>query len=181
MKDCVQLVTIPNKTNIRCSVSAVESDDLSNSFKWLIDELKTKKLNTQKVLIFCRKKAHVKNLYEAFHEALGPQSYVLPTEQEPIDDRTRLFARHTTLLKEVVERECCKVNGTVRVVFCIIAFGMGVNVEGAYLALHLGPSSHLDDYIQECGRVGRTSERMSHAVLLKYSGCTRSKNISKTY
>ena len=48
------------------------------------------------------------------------------------------------------------------------------------LVLHLGPSSTIDDYIQECGRVGRTSERMSHAVLLKYSGCTRSKNITKT-
>lgn len=98
-----------------------------------------------------------------------------------MDDRTRFFAMYhkktNHLVKTVVEREFCKVNGTVRVVFCTIAFGMGVNVEGAYLAFHLGPSSTIDVYIQECGRIGRTSEKMSHAVLLKYSGCTRSRNI----
>ncbi|CAB4016141.1 Hypothetical predicted protein, partial [Paramuricea clavata] len=83
------------------------------------------------------------------------------------------------LVKNVVEREFSKVDGTVRVVFCTIAFGMGVDVQGAYLAIHLGPSSTIDDYIQECGHVGRSNEIMSHAVLLKYSGCTRSKNIEK--
>ncbi len=33
MKDCVQLVTVPNKPNIRFSVTAVDSNDLSNSFQ----------------------------------------------------------------------------------------------------------------------------------------------------
>jgi hypothetical protein len=183
MKDCVQLVTIPNKQNIKFSVATVNPDNLLNSFHWLIDELKAEKENTQKVLVFCRKKSHVRDLYEVFHEALGSESYVLPTGQEPKDDRTRLFAMYHRkthhLVKNVVEREFSKVDGTVRVVFCTIAFGMGVDVQGAYLAIHLGPSSTIDDYIQECGRVGRSNEIMSHAVMLKYSGCTRSKNIEK--
>ena len=82
------------------------------------------------------------------------------------------------LVKETVEKGFCKVNGSVRVVFCTIAFGMGVNVEGAYIALHFGPSSCLDDYLQEVGRIGRSSDKQSHAVLLTYSGCTRGKNIT---
>ena len=182
MKDCVQLITVPNKENIRFSVSSVDIDDLAKSFDWLINELKSKQRNTQKVLIFCRKRAHVKDLYETFHEALGVNSYCPSTSGEPRDDRTRLFAMYHKkthpVVKEVVEREFCKVNGSVRVVFCTIAFGMGVNVEGAYLALHLGPSSCLDDYLQEVGRIGRTSEKQSQAVLLTFSGCTRGKNIS---
>ncbi|CAB4012670.1 Hypothetical predicted protein [Paramuricea clavata] len=56
---------------------------------------------------------------------------------------------------------------------------MGVNVKGAELVIHMGPSSALDDYLQECGRVGRDSNSTAHAVLLKYSGSTRSKNITK--
>ena len=64
------------------------------------------------------------------------------------------------VVKEVVEREFCKVDGSVRVVFCAIAFGMGVNVEGAYLALHLGPSSCLDDYLQEVGRIGPVTNKV---------------------
>ena len=43
------------------------------------------------------------------------------------------------LVKGTIESEFCKENGTVRVVFCTIAFGIGVNVEGAYNGIHLGP------------------------------------------
>ena len=53
-----------------------------------------------------------------------------------------------SLVKSTVEKEFCKIDGTVRVVFCTIAFGMGVNVKGANLVIHLGPSSDLDDYRQ---------------------------------
>lgn len=78
-----------------------------------------------------------------------------------------------------MEKEFCKANGIVRVVFCTVAFGVGVDVKGAQLVIHLGLTSALDDYLQECGRVGRDTNQMSHAVLLKYKRCTRSKNISK--
>ena len=122
MEDCIELVTIPNKPNIRFSVAAIDSDDLSSSFQWLINELRTKKLNTQKVLVFCRKKSHLKDLYEVFHEELGPDSYVLPSGEEPMDDRTRLFAMYhkktSDITKEVVEKELWKVNGELRGGFC---------------------------------------------------------------
>ena len=100
-----------------------------------------------------------------------------------MDDRTRLYAMYHKkthkLVKQVVEREIVKPNGSVRVVFYTIAFGMGVDVKGAELVIHMGPSSALDDYLQECGCVGRDSNSTSHAVLLKYSRSTRSKNITK--
>lgn len=115
-------------------------------------------MNAEKVLIFCRKKSHVKDVYEAFHEALGTVSYVLHKGDEPMDDRTRLFAMdHKTnhLIKDVVEKEFCIVDGTtVRVLFCTIEFGISVDVKGAYLQIHLGPSRTIDNSIQECGRVG---------------------------
>jgi len=88
MKDCVQFLTPPNKANIRFSVTNIDVDELYSSFKWLNEELRVKKLETQKVLIFCRKKDNVKDLYETFHEALGTKSYVLPTGEEPMDDST---------------------------------------------------------------------------------------------
>ena len=94
-----------------------------------------------------------------FGHCLSPKGYVLPTGEEPMADRTRLFARYHKkthpLVKEVVEREIVKPNGSVRAFFCTIAFGMGLNVQGANFDIHLGPSSDLDDYVQECGRVGR--------------------------
>ena len=80
--------------------------------------------------MFCQRKEHVKELYELFTEHLGPNAYHQPTGEEPCDDRTWIFAMYhkkTHSLKSTVEKEFCKIDGTVRVVFCTIAFGMGVN------------------------------------------------------
>jgi superfamily II DNA/RNA helicase len=125
----------------------------------------------------------MKELYVLFIECLGNEAYHTPTGQEPKDDRSRLFAmchkRTHKLVKETVEVEFCKPDGTVRVLFCSVAFGMGVNIKEAHLVLHIGPPSDLDDYLQETGRVGRDLLQKSHAVLLKYKRCTASKYISK--
>ena len=107
----------------------------------------------------------------------------MPTGTEPKDDRSRLFAMYHKMtdkrVKRTIEEEFCKPNGSVRVLFCSIAFGMGVNVRNIYLDIHLGPSGDLDDYLQETERVGRDTSQISHAVLLKFKGCTASKNITK--
>ena len=55
---------------------------------------------------------------------------------------------------------------------------MGVNIKDAFLDLHLGPATDLDDYMQETGRIGRESKCLGHAILLKYKRCTASKNIT---
>jgi superfamily II DNA helicase RecQ len=180
LTDCVQLLTMPNKPHTKFSVESAVVNDLYSTFSWLIDELEEKQWGASKVLVFCRKREHVREL---FHEHLGEKSYVCPTGTEPKDDRTKLFAmyhrRTHKPVKETVEKEFCKADGTVRVVFCTVAFGMGVDVKGAQLVVHLGPSSALDDYLQECGRCGRDTTSMSHAVLLKYKGCTGSRHISR--
>ena len=66
-----------------------------------------------------------------------------------------------------------------QVLFCSKAFGMGINVRSVYLDIHIGTSADLDDYLQEAGRFGRDSHQMTHAMLLKFKGCTGTKNISK--
>ena len=182
MKDCVQILGDPNKTNIRYTVNDIDHENLYETFKPIIDEVEEKHVNTTKIMVFCRRKEHVKDLFELFTQCLGPKAYYRPTGKEPMDDRSRLFAMYHkkthSLVKKTIETEFCLENGTVRVVFCTIAFGMGVNVRGGNTVIHLGPSSGLDDYLQESGRVGRNKES-AHAILLRYKGCTRSRNISK--
>ncbi|CAB4004938.1 Werner syndrome ATP-dependent helicase, partial [Paramuricea clavata] len=110
-------------------------------------------------------------------EHLGTHAYYRPSDQEPVDDRSKIFAMYHKkthkLVKSTIEREFCEEDGIVRVVFCTIAFGMGVNVKGAHLVIHVGPSGDLDDYLQESGRIGRTGNQLNHAILLRYKGCTR--------
>jgi superfamily II DNA helicase RecQ len=167
----------------RYSLVEIDHKSLYVHFKWIIDDLELKGCKAKKVLVFCRRKEHVKELYELFHTSLGIKSYYRPNGNETLDDRSRLFAMYHKkthdLVKETVENEFCKADGVVRVVFCTIAFGMGINVKGADTVIHLGPSGSLEDYHQESGRIGRDSETMSHAILFKYKGCTCSRNISK--
>ena len=83
--------------------------------------------------------------------------YCLPERNQWLTEPESLLGttKKLILVKEVVEREIVKPNGSVRAFFYTIAFGMGVNVQGASFVIHMGPSSDLDDYVQECGRVGR--------------------------
>ena len=183
MTEPVLLLADVNRPNIRYSLVEIDHKSLYAHFKWIINELELKGCEAKKVLVFCRRKEHVKELYELFHNSLGIKSYFRPNGNEPLDDRCRLFAMYhkTThgLVKETVENEFCKADGLVRVVFCTIAFGMGINVKGADTVIHLGPSGSLEDYHQESGRIGRDSEHMSHAILFKYKGCICSKNVTK--
>lgn len=182
MEGCVQVIGNPNKPNIRYAVVNIDHNDIFGTFSHIIYDIRENNIKASKVLVFCRKKEHVKELYELFAEHLGPHAYHPLMGEEPCDDRTRIFAmchkKTHNLVKSTVEKEFCKHDGSVRVVFCTIAFGMGVNVKGANHVIHLGPSSNLDDYLQESGRIGRTDEKMSHAVVLRFKGCTRSKHIT---
>ncbi len=147
--------------------------------------MELKGCKAKKALVFCRRKEHVKELNELFHTSLGIKSYYRPNGNETLDDRCRIFAMYHKkthdLVKETVENEFSKhmPDGVLRVVFCTIAFGMGINVEGADTVIHLGPSGSLADYHQESGRIGRDSQTMSHAILFKYKGCRCRRNISK--
>ncbi len=67
MFDCVQLLTVPNKPYTKFSIETADVENPYSTFNWLIDELEKKQQKTSKVLVFCRKRAHVRDLYELFH------------------------------------------------------------------------------------------------------------------
>ncbi|XP_032228485.2 ATP-dependent DNA helicase Q-like 2 [Nematostella vectensis] len=131
LNECDVIDSNPNRPNTKYSVISIDIDDLCGAFQWLIKELREKGQETKKVIVFCRKKEHMKELFDLFGEQLGDQAYHQPTGAEPRDDRSRLFAmyhkRTHKLVKGTIETEFCKADGIVRVVFCSIAFGMGVS------------------------------------------------------
>ena len=149
----------PNKGNVRYTVVDTDHQNLYDTFSGIINDIESNQVSAKKVIVYCRRKEHVKELLELFSQRLGPKAYYGPTGQEPTDDCTRLFAMYHKkthkLAIETVETEFCKENVTVRVVFCTVLFAMGVNVKGANIAVHLGLSADLDDYLQESGHVGR--------------------------
>lgn len=75
------------------------------------------------------------------------------------DDRSWLFVMYYkkiyNFVKEIVEKEFCKVDGVVRVLICLIVFSMGINIKEVYLDLYFGLFGDLNDYLLEIGCIGR--------------------------
>ena len=137
----------------------------------------------QRVIVYCRKKEQCCELFELFRSALGSKRYV---NGEFGDYRTRMYAmfhsKTTQPVKDSVLASFLDPHGHVRVVFCTVAFGMGIDVKGVNTVIHIGPSNSLKDYIQESGRVGRDGQK-SYALLVTYPHAT-SDNVNtdmKTY
>ena len=133
MKEPVVIAKSPNKPNIRYSVVRV-SRDLDKSFGWLIDQLKTKRHNLDRVIVFCRSISTCTNLYKLFICLLKEESYH-PLGSSPTTEN-RLFAMFHAQIdeddKKAILKSLLVAGGTCRVVFCTIAFGIGVDVPNVH-------------------------------------------------
>ena len=87
--------------------------------------------------------------------------------------QTQLFAMFHSRVDECDTKKiiACVKDGTCRVLFSTIAFGVGVDLPHIHMIIHCSPSRNIDDYIQESGHAGRNGEAI-HAVLYVYPGCT---------
>ena len=71
-------------------------------------------------------------------------------------------------------------SGVVRVVFAMIALGMGVNLQGVNTIVHYGAPNSIDDYFQESGRGGGSGERATSTLYWKPADCPRREKIQTT-
>ena len=67
-----------------------------------------------------------------------------------------MFCKCTDVsVKESIISSFCDPTSLLRVVMATIAFGMGLDSQCVRQVIHWGPSSQLEDYVQETGRGGR--------------------------
>lgn len=172
----------PDRKNIKYSVIKLRSDDINVNLKWLIDELRDHGKNSEKCIIFCRSHKTVSLCFSTVLNALKEKAHIDIDEGVRKDYKTRIIAMfHSDTdqdVKDHVIKSFSSCNGTVRVVFATIAFGMGVDCKGLTTVVHYGPPDDIDDYFQESGRAGRDTTSNCHAVLLLYPKCLSSKLIS---
>ena len=152
---------------------------LCYSFKWLVDEVASQGINTERHIIFCHRANDMTGLFHLFSACLGDKQYVSLTTNLP-NDCNRLFAMYHQKtdpdIQETVRKSFGTIDGVVRVLFCTIAFGMGIDVKGVHNVIHYGPARDIDDYLQESG--GRNPDVQSHALLLNVKGSSRGSHIS---
>ena len=122
----------PDRPNIEYRVERV-SRDLHTSFHWLIEQLRSERDFLPKVVIFCRSISTCASLYMLFLTALRDESYVLGKTAESAPSLgNQLFAMYHAKVNEEdkvqILESMTRPHGNCRVLFCTIAFGMGVDI-----------------------------------------------------
>ena len=127
-------MTDGNKPNVRYSVLKVD-DNHTKHFKWLVDGVASQGINTKRHIIFCHRANDMTGLFRLFSTCLGDKQYVSLTNNLP-NDCNQLFAMYHKKtdpdIQETVQKSFGTIDGVVRVLFCTIAFGMGVDVKGIH-------------------------------------------------
>lgn len=126
---------------------------------------------TLRTITFCHTHNQCRMLYSFFASELRSEQ--------------RYFAMYHSTTEEKVKDEILHSvsdpGGWVRILFCTVAFGMGLNGKNITRVFHFGPSQYyVDDYVQESGRGGEAC----HAIMVCYNGCRRQKSseeISQKY
>ena len=160
----------PDRPNIRYTV-VKSSRDCTTAFQWLLDDLQKNRKNANRVLVYCRSIGSCTKLYKFFLTSMQHLSYEPPFSPPGI--MNRLFAMFHSRVddddKSLILDSMKNPDGNCRVVFCTIAFGMGVDISNIRTVVHYGLPSDIDDYMQESGRGGRDGHECN-ATLFLYPG-----------
>ena len=90
-----------------------------------------------------------------------------------------MFHANTPQHKDVILSNLSRPDGVVRVVFATVALGMGINLRDVNTIIHYGAPQSIEDYFQESGRGGRSSDPAWSVVYWKPIDC-RVKKLSST-
>ena len=70
--------------------------------------------------------------------------------------------------KDHIRKDMANVDGTIKLLSCTNAAGMGINFKGVDMVVSYGPPQDMDTFVQHLGRAGRDGVQSSH--LLVYHG-----------
>ena len=170
----------PNKPNLLYLVR--DKPERFEAMLPLMEKLQANQLpSNHKIIIFCRKYDECSKIYRLFKSRLRDNF----TEPIGAPDLARfrkvdMFCKCTVVgVKETIVSSFCNPASPLRVVIATIAFGMGLDspcVSGQII--HWGPSSQIEDYVQETGRSGRDG-KLSLAFAVLYFAKADQQNVSK--
>ncbi len=153
----------PDRPNVKLMNIECSKKDYEGIFAWLIEELKTKQEDTERIIVYCRTLQQCRELYGMFFHELG---FRKNQGNLPI---AMFHSESPPEVQQAVITSFGKADGHVRVLFSSVAFGMGVDVKGVYTIIHLGVPGDPASFVQESGRAGRDGNP-SLSVLVTYPG-----------
>ena len=162
----LEIEVSPDRENLIYVKQYVDNNiPLGDVFGKIIEQVKTDKQVTSRTIIYCQTIKQCAILWRIFKLELADDMY-LNESGFAKDCLVQMFHSGTPeSTKELILDNISKTNGHVRIIICTIAFGMGIDCKGDHRVIHFGPSSNMESYVQECGRVGRDGQESIYLLL----------------
>ena len=159
---------LPQKNNLYFVVTGIKS--IEDSLEPLIQELKNKRTELERTIIFCRRPTDCAQLWLMFKKILNkdltePPGYHDIAELRMVDYFTGCTEESVKkcILKQFSTPSCLKI------VIATIAFGLGVDCPDVQRIIHFGIPEDIETYVQQVGRAGRNG-KMSCCTMLVGQG-----------
>lgn len=157
MRDVSVVKVTPDKPNSILEVRKA-SGDIDEDFKWLLDELRGKRLDCPRAIVYCRTISSCGELYSMLMQELDHSfcgMFAMFHSKTPDEIQKNVLA-------SLVDPY-----GMVRVVFATSALGMGVNLPNIRHIIHYGVPRDVEEYLQEVGRGGRDGAKFTASVIYR--------------
>ncbi|XP_069136223.1 ATP-dependent DNA helicase RecQ-like [Argopecten irradians] len=147
----------PDRSNIKITTVCIpNNDNLSEVFKFLINDFNSQKGELPRHVIFCESIANVSKVYLTFLKHSGQHR-----------DHFQMYHSKTNeKIKEEIRKDMAE-NGKIRILICTNSAGMGVNFYGVNDIIHYGLPREMDTFVQQMGRAGREGSYSKELVLYK--------------
>lgn len=146
------------KPPLRRNIYVHKEQPLESVFAF-IQELKTKRIEADKCIIFCQTRKQCSLIYRMFQVALGNINFLNGSSDYEHCLVHMFHAGSPNSVKTHIVNEMTKFDNHLRLLICTIAFGMGIDCKGIYRSIHFGPSTTVDSLVQETGRLGRDGKQ----------------------
>lgn len=158
MRNICHIQASPVLENIKHIVHKTKMTQVEDIFSWLCTDIADTGKNTQRLIVYCQSRKLCSELFSLFKSRL-------PT---PMHEHFNMYHTNTpTDVQEWILKNFADPQGSIRVLFATIAFGLGVDVKGLHNVIMLGTPTDIDDYVQLSGRAGRDGQQ-SYSFVVKY-------------
>ena len=132
----------------------------------VISDLKEQRTDFLKTIIFCQKHTDCANMYQKVRASMLAEFTELPGYPSFLQQFRLADMYHTAMtvnLKEKVLQSFCTVNGKLQLLVATTAFGLDIDCPDIRRVYHWGLLSNLDSYVQESGRQGEISNKVTQS------------------